>query len=568
LNAGRSSGDSGYRTSTVGNQSIDQDLARVGTIEPVSQAEVAFPVSGTVASVGVKVGDKVTVGQELAKLDIDDLEAALVQKQAALDDAELTLEKALNGESVGSPSGSPASVEGVAYVTSAVDTGGSPASVAAVSLASANVTDDELAAAQQAVLAAQEQVDSDLGKSQQALDDAAAVCASVGQTASMSTSTSSSTTSSSSTSSTTQADDSDDSDVAACRDALDAVLAAQQTVSADQATVTKAASALDALLDEWADDLKDQAANGSGNGPSGGTGGTDSGSPDGSTGSGISGGATGSESPSGSGSGDLGSASGGQGGSATSSSPSSADLIAYQKAVDAAEADVAVAEQAVSQARVVSPISGTVQEVSLAVGDSVSAGDTETRIVVVGDGGYEVSTTVTVDDLPDVEVGQEATITPDGSEDAVIGEVVSIGVGGSTSGSSTTYPVVIGLSKASDDLHNGASADLVIVTDSAGDALAVPTSAVTTEDDRSTVTVLEDGKTSQVDVKLGVVGDEWTEITDGLKAGQTVVLADLDEPLPSSATDSSNGNNDNGPDGFGGGRFPGGNFPSGNFPGR
>ena len=76
----------------------------VATIEPVSQATVAFPVSGTVASTSVAVGHTVTIGQILATLDIADLQATLNEKQAALAEAELTLQLALNGESV-TPSG-------------------------------------------------------------------------------------------------------------------------------------------------------------------------------------------------------------------------------------------------------------------------------------------------------------------------------------------------------------------------------------------------------------------------------------------------------------------------------
>jgi hypothetical protein len=37
-------------------------------------------------------------------------------------------------------------------------------------------------------------------------------------------------------------------------------------------------------------------------------------------------------------------------------------------------------------------------------------------------------------------------------------------------------------------------------------------------------------------VQVGVVGDTWTEITSGLTAGEIVVLAQLDAPLPGSAT--------------------------------
>jgi hypothetical protein len=82
--------------------------------------------------------------------------------------------------------------------------------------------------------------------------------------------------------------------------------------------------------------------------------------------------------------------------------------------------------------------------------------------------------------------------------------------------------------------------------------VAVPTSAVTVEGGRATVTVLEDGKPSDVTVQTGAVGEVWTEITDGLAIGQTVVLADLDAPLPTSATDTQITGGFGGPGGVGG----------------
>ena len=84
---------------------LQQTLNGVGTIEPVAQATVAFPASGTVASVAVKPGDNVTAGTELASLDQASLEQAVTQAQSNLDQAELTLERAQNGQAVTNASG-------------------------------------------------------------------------------------------------------------------------------------------------------------------------------------------------------------------------------------------------------------------------------------------------------------------------------------------------------------------------------------------------------------------------------------------------------------------------------
>jgi trimeric autotransporter adhesin len=139
--------------------------------------------------------------------------------------------------------------------------------------------------------------------------------------------------------------------------------------------------------------------------------------------------------------------------------------------------------------------------------------------------------------------------------------VVAIGVAGTGSGTSTTYPVTIGLTGEADGLRNGATASVAITTAAVEDALAVPTSALAADGARYSVTVLDGGATEDVTVEVGAVGDVWTEIVSGLEEGQQVVLADLDAPLPSSATDGSSAGTSG--SGLPGGGFPGGGRPTG-----
>jgi HlyD family secretion protein len=375
------------------------------------------------------------------------------------------------------------------------------------------VTDNELAAAQQAVIDAQKQVDDDLIAADQAYATAQQVCASI------TTTTSSDSSDSSDDSSSSSSDPSDD--VTACSNALNDVLDAQHKVSQSQDALVSASSAYDKLLAERAADL---AAKGGGTNtaPSGTNGGS---APSGSAPSGSA--------PTGSSSG------------RTSTSPSAADLAAYQKAVDAAEANLAVAQQAVLQAIIVSPIAGTVVAVNMAPGDSVTAGSTTATIVIAGTGGYEAVTMVKVTDLPKLKVGQSAVVQPDGTTSTITGKVANIGLVSTSSSTGTTYPVTIGFSGDTGELHNGGTASVAITTASADAGLAVPSSAVHANNGTYTVTTLEGDTTKDVTVEIGAIGPEWTEIKSGLNAGQTVVLADLEQPLPSSATSSTNGQQQN-----------------------
>jgi HlyD family secretion protein len=529
-------GDDGprYRTAVAADRDITEALHETAVIEPVSQAAVAFPVSGTVASVDVAVGDRVQVSTTLATLDSGSLDAAVNTAQAALDQAELTLQRALDGEAVTtpgqSPNDGPTAVEPTSRTTTAGDV------VAAVALvAVADVSDEELRAAQQAVLDAQAQVDADLRTADEALASAREICAALGEPAVDDPATTSTTTGTTGT-----------GDISACEDALGAVLDAQTTVQGSQAAVVAASDALEALRSERAASTEDpspppdDAAPAAPSAPA----------EDRPTGSGST--------PTPNGPSDTPTPSAPSGGTTNGSSPSAEELVAYQKAVDAAEVDLSVAEQAVRQAEIRSPIRGTVVAVEIEPDDEVTAGSATSTITVTGEGGYEVTATVGIDDLPDLAVGQPATVTPDGSDGTpVSGEVVNIGIVGSTDGASTTYPVTIGLTGDSSDLRSGSIASVAISTDDATRALAVPTSAVHAGQGGHTVTLLEDGTASEVDVTVGAVGAEWTEITDGLESGQVVVLADLDEPLPGTATDSS----ESGP----GGELRGTGGPPGGF---
>ena len=145
------------------------------------------------------------------------------------------------------------------------------------------------------------------------------------------------------------------------------------------------------------------------------------------------------------------------------------------------------------------------------VGKSVDAPSTTATVVVVGAGGFEISTSVGVNDIVSVKVGNTATIVPDGVPGTLNGKVVWIGAA-SGSDSSTTYPVVIGLVGSPAGLRNGAMATTSIqLARSQTSALTVPTSAVHTTNSLHTVTVLADGKTSVVPVQIGIVGAQTTD---------------------------------------------------------
>src|ERR1700716_226885 len=72
------------RTQAITKGSVIQSVAVSGSVAAMNQTKMSFRTSGKIAELYVSVGQQVTAGQSLAKLDTKDLEAALPQAQANL----------------------------------------------------------------------------------------------------------------------------------------------------------------------------------------------------------------------------------------------------------------------------------------------------------------------------------------------------------------------------------------------------------------------------------------------------------------------------------------------------
>lgn len=84
------SGDSDirYQTAEVQRGNLTITVTATGTLEPVNQVDVGSELSGIVDTVEVDYNDRVKIGQVLARLDTDKLQAQVLQSQAALEAVE------------------------------------------------------------------------------------------------------------------------------------------------------------------------------------------------------------------------------------------------------------------------------------------------------------------------------------------------------------------------------------------------------------------------------------------------------------------------------------------------
>jgi multidrug resistance efflux pump len=78
-------------TAVVKRGTLTVTASAAGTVTPVNSRALTFGASGTVASVTVKAGDRVTTGEVLATIDPGDAQAAVTSAQSALDAANTNL---------------------------------------------------------------------------------------------------------------------------------------------------------------------------------------------------------------------------------------------------------------------------------------------------------------------------------------------------------------------------------------------------------------------------------------------------------------------------------------------
>jgi len=525
-----------YRTAVVEQGTAVATLAAVGTITPVQQADLTFPVAGTVGTVSVAVGQQVSAGQVLASLDPTSLQDAVVTAQASLASAQATLASDEVAQSAAATSGtsSGGTASGATGTPSAASgTGGSGAS------------SQDVTALQSALVADQKQQDSDAATAGAALTTATTVCTAPSTATTPTTSTpTTQSTSSTSTGSTTGVTGNAPSTggpsggtggtspgtggtLPTCAEALASASSAHTTLVASIAKVTQNEAALTAALGLVG------SSPGAGTGTSGGTG-APSGTPTTTTTS-----TTPTAHVGGAG---TTAATGTSGGKTRSITPQ--QLAVDQADVDVAQATLTTAQQDAAQGDLVSPLSGTVGSVALVVGQSVAAGTPSSTplVVVIGSGAdYEVTASVPVTSVAQVEKGQQALVTPDSSPTVLDGTVIGVGVLGTSTTSTTSYPVTIAVHSSDLGQYSGVAASVSIVTQRAIGVTTVPTSAVRTVGSNHVVTVVRGTSAKAVRVTIGTVGAQRTQVLSGVTDGDLVSLADLAAAVPTSSTTTRSG---------------------------
>jgi len=519
-----------YRTVRATKGDLEQVLSTGGTVDAAHRADLEFGASGTVASVKVALGDTVKAGQVIATLDREALDAAVTRAKASLARAIAQLESdedaqadivADSSSSTGSSNKPRDSATPSESLSDGGDSDTTPDDDAQTQAALAALKQQ-----QQAVIQAQSAASAALTAAKDALAAQSEACKDAYQDQPAGAPGPSGDTADDTTAKAPEKDAATDN--AACSAALAAVQARQDDVNDAQDALAAALSALGTTLSDAVTALSSQ--HGGADTPSGSS--TPSSSDDSSSDSSQSATSGDSDAPAAD--------------DSDSGSTSAARLAADQAAIEQARAELVDARQQLAQAVLRSTRSGTVRSLDLRKGDRISAGDVVA--VVVGGRAVTIEATVPETKIGQVKVGQPVRVSTPGESGSANGTVTAIGLVADSSSGTASYPVTVTVEDPAIALPTGSQALLAIVVATAEDVVTVPLSAVSRQGDRSIVQTWNGTKLSNQAVTVGAVGGREVEITDGLEAGDEVVVADIDEDITgASDTINDRGGFDRGP---------------------
>ena len=195
------------------------------------------------------------------------------------------------------------------------------------------------------------------------------------------------------------------------------------------------------------------------------------------------------------------------------------------------EVDLAPLRAALAQAianrnktLITAPIDGVVTKVNKKVGEFVSA--SEVAIAMLSPH-FEVEVDIPETDVAKIKVGDAAIITLDafGDEVKFTGKTVSIEPASTDIQDVVYYQVKISLDDTDKPIKSGMTANITINTDSRDNAIYIPSRAVRT-DNAKYVRVLKNGQPEDRPVVLGLKADDGkVEVLSGLSEGEDVIVS-------------------------------------------
>lgn len=199
------------------------------------------------------------------------------------------------------------------------------------------------------------------------------------------------------------------------------------------------------------------------------------------------------------------------------------DIAAQQAQVDQAKAGVASAQANLQGAEIVAPISGVVTQQDAKIGQLSVPGTP--LISIIGDKGFEVDAGASETDIGKLAVGNRVSMTLDAfPNETFTGSVFYIAPSQTNNQGVITYQIKISFDKADSRIKSGLTANIKIETRRKDGALILPQYAILQNDQGTFVEIMKNNKVKQIPVTIGIQDEKGNvEILSGVSDGAQVL---------------------------------------------
>lgn len=177
--------------------------------------------------------------------------------------------------------------------------------------------------------------------------------------------------------------------------------------------------------------------------------------------------------------------------------------------------------EAIAKAKLIAPMDGQLNSLSISVGDTVTA--FETVGIVADNTEIEVTDVLDSDELSELAEGMPVTLQRSSFPGQVFNAKIIILPAPFGSGGDELTHIRFDTTPEPSELSVGDRMSFTAIIEERKDVLWLPTSAIRRFSGREFVVIQNDSVQQRVDVKLGLEGDNRVEILEGLEEEQTVI---------------------------------------------
>jgi len=237
------------------------------------------------------------------------------------------------------------------------------------------------------------------------------------------------------------------------------------------------------------------------------------------------------------------------------------DLQSQELSIQQRKNSLADAKANLANYYVYAPFAGTIAQVNVKKGDSISSG-TAIGTLITKQQMAEISLNEV--DIVKVQLGQKATLTFDAVDGlSISGQVTEIDTIGTVSQGVVTYNVKVTFDTQDPRVKPGMSTSVAIITEAKPNVLLVPNGAIKSSGNIKYVEVVESVGTSTVagtfnnagvvlpngskqqEITVGLANDTSTEILTGLKEGDIIVVRTINASASAANTAQNSSTNRN-----------------------